>query len=299
MQFLVSPADLFLLKTVVDPNKFTYVTGVLTVPCKQRTRALILHQSEKDTYNIIIGALPASPGHIALTHTVFNSVTHTKLFHTQDFYQSSASDGGNTDHINVPYAISPDVGWHVVPNTSSYIQGKIDGTVSHSFAGDSGDKVVYDITTIHPGGFGGAAGHVVFSISFMESQTVQVPETSTETVSLKWGDSRSFNYDAGTWKLIFDAFDGSHTEFNGVSLTNPFLKLSDQNGSLVISTADPTSLHLAHWPVRRNSLTWHEAHLSEEGHHPLQHCCCFLRLGLERRLFPQCTITPIGSPTNN
>jgi hypothetical protein len=64
-------------------------------------------------------------------------------------------------------------------------------------------------------------------------------------LNLNWGDSKSFNYPAGTWKLVFDAFDGTHSEFSGADLSNPFLKIRNQSGSMIVSTADPRTLV---WP---------------------------------------------------
>jgi len=236
LQFLVPVSELFAAPP--DPGKYSYVIGTLVVPWRR-----LLVKREEDRYRVILGALPARIGRIRLTHTTSHVEHPTKHFESSQFYQSSGSDGANDDHKDVPYDVIPDTGWHVVRNTSSFNDKGSEGDWSQSFVSDGGDHVTYRITTIHHGI--GTAGRVHFTISFTETQDVTVSDPHDEDVTLNWGDSKAFSYPAGTWRVVFDAFDGTHAEFTGADLSNPFLKIRDQAGSVVISTADPRTLV---WP---------------------------------------------------
>jgi hypothetical protein len=236
LQFIVPVSELFAAPP--DTGKYSYVMGTLIVPWRR-----LLVKREEDHYRLILGALPARIGKIRLIHTTSHVDHPTKHFESSQFYQSSGSDGANDDHKDVPYDVIPDTGWHVVRNTSSFNDKGSEGDWGRTFVSDGGDHVTYRVTTIHHSI--GTAGRVHFTISFNETQDVTVSDQNSEDVTLNWGDSRSFSYPAGTWKVVFDAFDGTHAEFSGADLSNPFLKLRDQAGSLVISTADPKTLV---WP---------------------------------------------------
>ena len=243
LRFTLSVADIFPATANVDPNKYGHTTLVLVVPWETPGLLGIGGKKQTDQYRIIVAALPASPGKIVLQHTVMQPNTETRRFRSSGFRLTSQREGGNDDHKDVPFSVTPDIGWHVVRNTSKF-EGSCHGDTSESFGGDGGDHVVYSVTTIHHKV--GESGICDFSISFDETRTVTGPVPAPdENIGLRWGDTHSIPYPAGSWTLIYDAFDGHHAEFKGADENDRFLKVRDEQGSSLIGTADPKTLV---WP---------------------------------------------------
>jgi hypothetical protein len=244
LAFIIPISDLFVLKPDTGSNKFDFTTAELIVPWETSSFLGLSNQRHENRYQIFIGALPPSPGKLVLVRTTRRSQIETKGFTSGGYHLASTREAGNDDHKNVPYAVSPENGWHVVRNTSKFNVASAQGDWGYSFGSDDGDKVVYYVTTIHHSF--GSSGSVDFSISFTQMREIQIPEVTNEPIDLKWGDSKSLQFPEGTtWKLIFDAFDGSHAEFTGADSNNPFIKIRNQQGSWIISTADPKTLN---WP---------------------------------------------------
>jgi len=174
---------------------------------------------------------------------VTNQIPVTKVFASGSHHQASTREDGNQDHKNVAWSETPEPGWSVVRGTSKLNVNSAQGVWSYSYVSDDGNKVIYSVTTIHKSA--GSSGSVDFTISFTETKNIARSEDRSYTKDLRWGDSISFQYPAGRWKLIFEAFDGSHNEFTGADSSNPFIKIHNQQGSWVISTADPKTLN---WP---------------------------------------------------
>lgn len=241
LTFAVPVDDLMGSPARSEPTKFSYSKANLTVPWKQS--GLLGGKRRRDSYLSLIGLLPVRPGTITIEYKESKTQPQVRRFGTPEYYQTSGGDGGNDDHENVPYAVSPTSGWHVVRNTSYFDKLVAEGDWSHSFSSDDGDKVVYNVTTIYHRI--GTSGKVRFKIWFDESRDEVVSEDKSIAVDLRWGDSQSFDLPATTWKVIFDAFDGTHSEFIGTDLSNPFLKVRATATGLTLGTADPRKLQ---WP---------------------------------------------------
>jgi hypothetical protein len=240
LHFLAPIVDLFPPGSV-DPKRFNYVIARLTVPWEE---GLIFKDRHVSTYQIVIGALPSSPGQIKLQYNVYQDVQQTAKVKDGPHYQSSAADGANDDHKNVPWLATPNPGRHVVRGTSSFESlNPTEGEWSESFISDDADRVVYEVTTIHHGAFG-TAGRVTFNINFTETWTEKKPRDHQESIDLKWGDSKVLPVSAG-WRVFFDAFDGTHAEFDQTDSGNPFIKVNAQTNNVKIETADPKLLV---WP---------------------------------------------------
>ena len=240
LEFLVPVSVLF---PASDPAKFAIATGTLTVPWASSSWGITHKHS--DSYSLVLGALPASPGHIKLTHTVPGTRRVTKRYVSQNYHLGSESQDGNNDEIDKPFGVAPESGWNIARGTSTLDVRAARGDQSHSFVSDDGGQVIWRVTTIHHGLRGGPSGALDFNISFTEYQDVPDDQHPTEVVVLNWGDSRLFNYPTGTWSISFDAFEGSHAELGGSTLSNKFITVQNQGGNLVIGTADPKSLV---WP---------------------------------------------------
>lgn len=223
----------------VTPIKsVSYVTGSLEIPWQSTSFLGLINKREVDNYKIILATLPSVPGSISLVVTS-QSTTRIPKRRTTDppFYQSSAVDGQNNDHPNVPYQVVAESGWHIVPGTSHFNTGNPNtGVWSQSLVTDAGDRIVYNVTTIHKQL--GTSGQIQFSFSFDEYQDITVNNTTTTELNLGWGDSQVINYPLGSWKIIYKSYDGTSEEFAGVSSSNPHIKLVDQGGTMAIVIPD-------------------------------------------------------------
>jgi hypothetical protein len=227
---------------------FAFTSINVEVPwesCSVRVIWCWAHKRETDTYKLYVGALPHSPGKLTMGWRTSHSQRNVKQYISPAFYLSSASDGGNNDHIDVPFSVHAEPGWHIQMGSSSFSEANppSEGERSHTFVSDDGDVAIYRVTTIHKAW--GTSGKTLFSIVFTEYQDVDVPDDHSEMINLAWGDSKVFNYPLTTWKLSFDAFDGAHSEFVNADDTNRFVKVRNTGGGFVLSTADPAALV---WP---------------------------------------------------
>jgi hypothetical protein len=245
LSFEIPAGTVFHLGSADNAGKLQSAQVTLVVPWQQSKAWGLIHVRQEDHFNLIIGALPTSPGNISIIHTTTNSSPVTQDFQSGPFHQASTKEAGNNDDKGHPYSITPDGGWHVVRNTSVFKVFSAQGDWSQSFVSDDGDRVQYNVTTIHHGFSGGSSGSVDFRILFKETTTQVTNNSVTETMDLEWGDSKTFNYPAGTWKIIFTSFDGKHFEITGSGVPNPFLDVKNQEGSMVVSTKDPATLV---WP---------------------------------------------------
>ncbi len=141
-------------------------------------------------------------------------------------------------------AVSPENGWEVVRNSSTFNVRHAEGDWNQSFVSDDGNVVRYRVTTLHIGAFprGHDSGKVVFTIKFKEQRKVDTVKTESELLTLRWGDTVAFNYTAGTWTLLFQAFDGSSNEFAGSEQDNKFITIANKQGSMIVGTVDPAKL---------------------------------------------------------
>lgn len=239
LSFLIPAGNIF--KQASDSVQFTQVS--LVTPWQADKYFGLRHVRREDNFNIYIGALPSSPGQLTLIHTENLTVPETKVYTSGPFHQASTKEAGNNDDKNHPYLVTPDTGWHVVRNTSNFVIFSSQGDQSHSFVSDDADRVQYNVTTIHHGA--GSSGSIDFRITFTESTTQTQSVSKTESMSLNWGDSKAFNYPAGSWKLVFTSFDGRHFEMTGSENDNPFITIANQEGSMVVSAKNPA---VVNWP---------------------------------------------------
>jgi hypothetical protein len=240
------PAAVLRARNSATANKVAFVPAVLEVPWTETRLGGIRRIRRTDTYKTLIGVLPQSPGDIRIVHYVPRQITDEQVFTSPEYTQCSLDECANMDRIDVPYSVSPDAGWTVVRNTSTLSARWREGDHSWSFVSDDGKAVRYNVTTVHKQI--GTSGKVIFTISFRESKTRTETDSTIEvindrtTTGLRWGDQITRPYVTGSYKILFTAFDGSHTEFTGVDDTNKFLKVRDRNGRLVLATANPTTL---------------------------------------------------------
>jgi hypothetical protein len=241
LKFMVPVSDIFPIDaSALSANKFSYVTSDLTIPWKESKIFGLINHVHSNIYHVIIGALPASPGEITLIHTVSRVVPVTKQYQGPNHHQCSDSNCGNNDDINHDWEDDPDSNWHVVQHTAQAHAGGHGVYSGPDLVSDSGDKVIYRATTIHKKW--GSSGVLDFSVTFTETQDSTVNDTITEPVKLNWGDSQVINYPIGSWTLIFNGFDGSHSEFKGADNSNRYLTIVSEGGSNKVQITSPSDV---------------------------------------------------------
>jgi hypothetical protein len=224
----------------VTANTLGNVIGALQVPWKDSRFLGIFYKKTVDKYNILIGTLPKEPGTITLINTITNPRHREQPFVSSEHYQTSAVDGQNNDHNDVPWPATPDDGWTVKRNTSNFITDWQTGVWSQTFKSDDGNVVQYNVTTIHKAW--GTSGQVKFKIGFTEYIDDTYQTFDSTSIHLNWGDSKIIDGGPGTWKIVFKAFDGTTSEFTGEDNSNPYLTINKSGMSYVLATANPATL---------------------------------------------------------
>jgi hypothetical protein len=240
LKYLVPSGDLFPIPSGANANEFEFTNGILSVPWRASSFFGLFGHSKLDEYHVVVGALPASPGKITLTHQEVHTETKTQTYHGPNHHQCSTRECGNGDDKNHDWSDRPDDGWHLVRGTVRLThigQGDYSGP---DLISDDGNVAITRATTIHHGA--GSSGSIDFSVTFQEAKDVPMTNMVSEVVSMKWSDSKVINYPPGTWTIYFDAFDGSHAEFRGADNNNRFITITSEAGSDVIVAANPAKL---------------------------------------------------------
>ncbi len=228
MTFLVPQGALF-SQTASQANKLQFANVSLVLPWQADNFFGLLHARREDHFDVLIGSLPASPGTITVIHTVTGTIPAFKDFCSGNYHQASTHEAGNNDDKDHHWLTTPESGWHVVRGSSQAKIGSVQGDVGlPSLVSDDADRVVYTATTIHHGF--GSSGSVDFSVCFKETQDQPTTHADSQSVALKWGDSKAFDYTSGTWQVTFVDFTGKSSDFRAPDNHNPFLTVDEQGG---------------------------------------------------------------------
>lgn len=236
LEFTANPSEVFEGVNLQTITKIAYSQGILSTPWP----ATLMGTNEAK-FTVLIGALPSSPGTITLEYTTQRTERQTQVYTSQNMHLASTREAGNNDQIGHLFRAYPTPGWHVVRGSSSTSVTHHGECQLPSFESDHDDVVVYKGSTIHK--VKGSSGSMDVTISFTEYQDVSVTDHHSEKINLKWGDSKVFNHPLGTWKITFNAFDGSSHEFLGSDLTSSdYIKIENQGGGFVIKATKPKDL---------------------------------------------------------
>lgn len=202
----------------------------------------LFHKKKVATYKAVIGVLPSSPGRIIFRHKEIKQFIETKSLSTPTFYQHSSDD----DLIDIHYtADGPPAGWTVQPGSSNFVlewaQGNQNEDWSYNWERDN-PSVSYRVTTIHRSW--GTSGKLNFHITYNTETQREEIQWIDEVLDLRWGDSRTFEYSPGYWKVLFDSFDGKHNEISGSEVL-PFLIV--RSGPVTTQVAVPSASEVS-WP---------------------------------------------------
>ncbi len=240
LEFRVPSHTIFPSNMLNSATKITFEEGALKLPFPGG----LFGGGGIATFNMTVGALPISPGKITLHWTTKHTEKITQLFKSNLLELCSRSCCGNNDQEKL-FTQSPHEGWKVEIGSSKIEMTDDSGGRKEdpSFERDEAQIVVYRAKTIHnKHDFlnGKEAGWMKFHILFTEWQEKAVEDQHSEDISLKWNDSKFFNHPLGTWKVTYDAFDGTHKEFAGSDLlSSPYVQIENQGNGFVIKAIDP------------------------------------------------------------
>ena len=240
-EFAVPSADI--LTPVPGSKLLQIVTGTLTVPWQTSSMMGRKHSTKNDEFQLFLFGLPSSPGAVKfMSKSTRLEMGAPQRHQGQQFYQCSGRACGKGDDINHVWTEPHDPNCAIVPGSSTFDLSSSTGGFDKQFLGDGGDSVSYSVSTTRKGT---GTSKVTFSISFMETCGKEVPNDVGEEIPLQWGESKTMQAPAGTWRVSLDAFDGTHSDATQTDDKNPLLKVAATPDSVTISAPSPESVV---WP---------------------------------------------------
>ncbi len=218
---------------------------LLRVPWIEK-RNIFQRVRHEDTYRVLVGILPSSPGRLLLRRSWTDDEPEYGEASTGEIVQSSEAE---RCHISRDYDLHPDPGgWELIPQESQAKVGQarvdpfhIEKTISKS------DLVRYNVQTFfipqpsNPFKWGTSV-HVYFVCR----EKRRITHSDERVLEVGWGDRKKLEIPpGGTFALVFDAFDHRHYEFGGVAVDNPFVSILHEDSDYVLKVADPDTLR---WP---------------------------------------------------
>jgi hypothetical protein len=230
-------------RSLVDNYKVTFVGGQLIIPWADAPGS-----RRQDTYPLMLGLLPVSPGTISIVQNFTTRENPTRHYHGPSYHNGSRKEEGNDDHKDVHRADNADSGCAINRDTVRQI-GSGSGDQGYGLVSVDEHVVVSTSTTIHHRA--GSSGVNDYWIEFDETCPVDVAKTETIVVNsgtqidLRWSDRRAYAVrDGAAYKVIFDSFDGKHLEYGGPA-NGYLINVEFQNKQVLISTQ---AASLLKWP---------------------------------------------------
>ncbi len=224
----------------LDPTRVTVVEGELSLPWNT-TWVNLFQPHAPDTYKILMTSLPASPGTVTFEYTTFQSITETQK-NTQGPFSLEARF---KDQVNTQFTAKPKDGWLVVKDSSQIVNvtktATPGSTEGPTLVKDSASGVTYSASAFRSSQ--GVPARIEFSITFMEQRSKVVESKKVETLSLSWGDSLSIDQPNHPWKITYRDFNGEVKEFTSLDTSNPYLKIENVDGMMVIRFMNPAVIN--------------------------------------------------------
>jgi hypothetical protein len=227
----------------------TFVKAELTVPWVVE-RWIRSDKHYKDSFPILVGLLPTTPGGVSINEDWQEDSTTSKHMRGPSRHVGSRREEGNNDQPNVRASDNADPGCSLVGDSVKIFESGT-GTYTKPFVVSRDNNVIVtETTTIHKSA--GSSGVVDYWVEFDELCPIKVPKRNTIVVNdgnakadLRWGDRRSYTLHPGAqFKVIVDQFDGKHLEYSRPSQRD-FVTVGTSGDSIDLATADPRTLS---WP---------------------------------------------------
>jgi hypothetical protein len=199
----------------------------ITIPYKE-TKLLVFNSRQEAKFTAALVGLPPSPGVISITITTDLDVpARDQRTTTQDNIQSDKDDH---DEIRC----GPNESKTIDPASVRMVLDHVEG---NSWTANpvrlNNPSVCWHFRTEHHGL--GTSDKLWFHFTYSVTYTVHTSTSSTQALTLKWGDSKVFNAPAGHYKITYKSFDGSTQEFLASNHDNRFIDISDEGGGVRIA----------------------------------------------------------------
>lgn len=241
----------------------TYTVGTLEMPFDNTPnlpwykRVLGYTDTGVYSFRIMEQALPISPGTVTAVYTMDKQAEpEIKRYVSQEIHEDSTHvySKGHCGYQDIHhYSFTPEEGYSFVLGTQQIARKIIPGHEPHGNHYEKFLNVATQNLIVEYGGdrcSGKHMGIVTFTV-----QANQMKPRKTEVITqdqitdLRWGSSKviSINHpDKGRlFKLVFNAFDGSSTEFaTGTDLTNKYIQVHNLGDKVQIKAVPPKDFGL-------------------------------------------------------
>ncbi|HEY6837496.1 MAG TPA: hypothetical protein VI389_02005 [Geobacteraceae bacterium] len=207
-------------------NGFGYARVQLMVPYKAG-----LFARKEGAFSLLVIGIPGGPGKVTLKHRETSPVTETRHIVTRRWSLSAAKKSLEANFCGEEHG-----GWKIRNETIKFGVDKArgdEGDEWHRTLFTSEPRVCYHVRTIH--NRYGESGEVTFHFEYDIERTSDVDTWPEEQVVLHWGESRTFPYAGSGWRVVLDAFDGHHFEYDKTTTDNPLLRVVGGDDFITIS----------------------------------------------------------------
>ena len=199
----------------------------VSIPYK-RSRLIFGSKRVEAEFTIGIIGLPASPGRIVVRNSTPITVPDRRHVVTVQYNQQSDRDDHDLNHCG-----PVEDPWIIVANTVRFVVDRAEGsTHTEAPVRVNNPSVCWHVRTEHHaiGTSDKLWWHFEYDVTSSHTDT----NTTAAEVVLRWGDSRTFDVTPNNWRVVFDSFDGSHTELAAPEHGNRYLDIDLQGNKLRI-----------------------------------------------------------------
>lgn len=225
--------------SVASGHTVAYARMKLDAPYTQRCGFLYLsHCDHTAAFTFGLIGLPASPGKLEVQTS--RPATVTDLVHVTTMQYNVQSD--RDDHDLVVCGPNEDAPRSIVPGSVKMQVDRKEGSTSTDRpVRTNNPSVCWHWRTEHHGV--GTSDKVWFHFEYDVTVPRQTVATATIPLStMKWGDSRVVDLNGATYKLVFDAFDGTHNEYSTQTQSDRYITMAPDGAGLRVAARPVTGI---------------------------------------------------------
>lgn len=217
-----------------DIHSYSYLVGNLIVPWKS---GWIITSTEVSTFDILLGMLPSSPGHISLEYTSYVPARSTQPYATAE--QKAWCDNYYPQGWKVmTFAFYPEEGWYFDTSSVNFQITYAHGSHSERITTLDKSQIVLEFGCTAKDGK--HMGRINYIITAMQYKDGTQPQKNLQELNLVWGDRKVI----GNPTLVtFEPFDGGPIQqFAGPSSDNKYIQILKEGDQLVIKAVLPKDI---------------------------------------------------------
>ena len=219
---------------VLAPNGHptSFVKLPIVIPYKE---GLLFKSRRESKFFALIVGLPESPGKISLE--IRTTVSTSRTDHIRAPQDNMQSD--RDDHEEV--RCGPNESDPINPNSAKVVFEHTEGSSwTYHPVRLNNPSVCFWFRTEHHGI--GTSDKLWWHYEYDVTRADTLKNTSTQTISLKWGESQVFLVTAGNFTVRFDSFDGSHQEYLAQNHNNRYIDISTEGAGLRLAVRPVTGI---------------------------------------------------------